>query len=31
MRDKMKNNEMRGACGACGGGERRVKGFDGET
>ena len=29
--DKIKENEMGGACGAYGGGERRVQGFGGET
>jgi hypothetical protein len=29
--DKIKKNEMDGACGAYGGGERRVQGFGGET
>ena len=29
--DKIKKNEMGGACGAYGGGERRVQGFCGET
>jgi hypothetical protein len=29
--DKIKNNEMGGACGAYGGGERYVQGFGGET
>ena len=29
--DKIKKNEMGWACGAYGGGERRVQGFGGET
>ena len=29
--DKIKKNEMGGACSAYGGGERRVQGFGGET
>jgi hypothetical protein len=29
--DKIKKNEMGGACGTHGGGERRVQGFGGET
>ena len=29
--DKIKKNEMGGACGVYGGGERRVQGFGGET
>ena len=29
--DKINKNEMGGTCGAYGGGERRVQGFDGET
>ena len=29
--DFFTKNEMAGACGACGGGERRVQGFGGET
>jgi hypothetical protein len=31
LRDKIKKNEMGVACGAYGGGERRVQGFGGET
>jgi len=29
--DKIEKNEMGGACGANGGGERRMQGFGGET
>jgi hypothetical protein len=29
--DKIEKNEMGGACSSDGGGERRVKGFGGET
>jgi len=29
--DKIKKNEMGGACGTCGRGERRVQGFGEET
>jgi len=29
--DKIKKNELGGACSACGRGERCVKGFGGET
>ena len=29
--DKIKENETGGACGAYGGGERRLQGFGGET
>jgi len=29
--DKMKKNEMGGACSAYGGGERRIQGFGGNT
>jgi hypothetical protein len=29
--DKIEKNEMGGACGTCGGGERCVQGFGGET
>jgi len=31
VNDKIKKNEMGGACGAYGGGERCVQGFGGET
>ena len=29
--DKIQKNEMCGACSACGGEERRIQGFGGET